>query len=284
MVTASHLSWLRGTTLGSCLDAAHRHDQRLLLNASCSSDEHGAWTLPGGLHSWTATSSMCLRLCSRCHRCQYISMSIAQDHCLWHATCPLQASANASTAVYRVGHVNSELQLTLGSSVNAMVEGGHRRRAAAWLANETVPGACGLFPHNTADCEFANEGVKSACSRPRSRRPWSTFTPQHTHRPCASCPSHRQISITRRRPLELASCHRGMPAAVCYVLTLQIHVGVAPKCRMLMAQPLACPTGKGQIWCAIRAATRVWRARASRVAPRRACGVAFAAHSSNERK
>lgn len=152
-------SWLRTTKLGSCRDSLGPLGAELSRNelrgaaTGCDTYESGGWYLSGGHHSWSGLAEECLRLCSLCSRCRYLSLSIGHDHCRWHNTCPgLNADApapmgaNITAERYRTGSVSTAFGREAMRSVAARStsrRAQHQSLAREWL-NSSEVGSCGI--------------------------------------------------------------------------------------------------------------------------------------------
>ena len=177
-------TWLRSTVRGTCVS-----NRSATAKASCSTDDTGLWLLPATptFKSWEQQALTCLLKCDECTRCNYISLSLAQDQCTWHHAC----TALKEHDYHRTGrreHVGKTRQhadqMESVDPKDALVGG--------WLRS-SMPGACHVFPDQIGDCNFGDSGRFSLFGPhlDSMEAAISGCLPE-----CAACPRCRFLSVS----------------------------------------------------------------------------------------
>ena len=80
---------------------------------SCTTGETGFWSLPdAAVKNWTVAGTACLRLCARCARCRFVSISWRARLCSWYATCDaVSTEGQGLTSVTIPGNVPANVLL-----------------------------------------------------------------------------------------------------------------------------------------------------------------------------
>lgn len=85
-VASTAASWLLSSQDGHCGITSGG-------GGHCGSGEQGSWQLSkllaGAPATWPAAVAACLRRCSRCDRCNHVSISLGYKDCSWYASCPM---------------------------------------------------------------------------------------------------------------------------------------------------------------------------------------------------
>ena len=88
----------------------------------CAAGESGSFG-GRGWSSWSMAAHWCLQRCTRCARCQFISVSLAERDCGWFASCGKLHDASSPSALFRSGLASPKprkaLQFHTGLSFNS---------------------------------------------------------------------------------------------------------------------------------------------------------------------
>lgn len=114
---------------------------------NCQGGKKGSFSVPESIKTWEQALTFCEGLCTKCDRCQYISLSLEWHDCSWFHACDMEHLSTAPAGFYTF------------ASVQPKVRFAHDPASAPPVGRGQFRGYCAITTLDLGDCQNGMRGA-----------------------------------------------------------------------------------------------------------------------------